>query len=564
MELSEYIRIVRKHWIVIMLIGLLGLGGAYAYAKSLPATYSATASIIVSSIGGESVGERVQGATYTDNRIESYAQLATSPFVLEPVIEELDLSMTPRTLARMVTVTRPVNTYFLEFRVTDGNPQRAAEIANAVSRELALSVAELEGDVASGQSTVQLTVVATAIPPVFPSGPNTKLYSATGLVAGLALGVLVALTRTVVDTRIRSVKDLRRVTDAAVLTSVRHDRRTAKDPLVMRNDPLGDQAEAYRRLRTNLRFLKLAGPSRSIMVTSAIPTEGKSTTVINLAIAMAEGSSRILLIDADLRKPSLARNLGLEGAVGLTTVLIGEAVVEDVIQSWGGSIDVLPAGQIPPNPSELLDSEAMADLLRRLAAHYDTILLDAAPLLPVTDSAALSRFVDGALLVVGCQAVHRHQLAEALGLLAAVDARVLGIVLNKVPHKEAGTTYAYGSTPRATAREWAQARLRRPTGTDPDEGRSAPGPVTPVGTVDTLFTVFDPVSVDVDEVPVGVDPAPAEATPAATADPVSFEVDTVPIELDPTVPAAGPGPLTPPTEPPTYPERWELPFPAGR
>jgi capsular exopolysaccharide synthesis family protein len=516
-ELGEYIRIVRKHWFVIMLIGLLGLGGAYAYAKSLPATYRATASIIVSSIGGESVGERVQGATYTDNRIESYAQLATSPFVLEPVIAELDLSMTPKTLARMVTVDRPVNTYFLEIRVTDGIRQRAAEIANAVSSELARAVAELERDGAGGQSTVELTVVATAVPPVFPSGPNTRLYTATGLAAGLALGVLFALARTVVDTRIRSVNDLRRVTDAAVLTSVRHDRKTAKAPLVMRNDPLGDQAEAYRRLRTNLRFLKLGGPSRSIMVTSAIPTEGKSTTVINLAIAMAEGSSRILLIDADLRKPSLARNLGLEGAVGLTTVLIGEATVEDVIQPWGGSIDVLPAGQIPPNPSELLDSEAMADLLRRLSGRYDAILLDAAPLLPVTDSAALSRFVDGALLVVGCQAVHRHQLSEALGLLAAVDARVLGIVLNQVPRKEAGTTYAYGSTPRATAREWAQARLRRPAAVGTSQAERAPEPDPAVGG-DRASVAVDPAPVEGRGSHAEVDPA-REPTPVATAIP---------------------------------------------
>lgn len=517
MELGEYVRIVRKHWIVIMLIGLLGLGGAYAYAKSLPATYRATASIIVSSIGGESVGELVQGATYTDNRIESYAQLATSPYVLEPVIAELDLSMTPRTLARMVTASRPVSTYFLEIRVTDGTRQRAAEIANAVSRELARAVAELEGDEAGGQSAVQLTVVATAVPPAFPSGPNTRLYVATGLLVGLALGVLFALARTVVDTRIRSVGDLRRVTDAAVLTSVRHDRKTAKAPLVMRDDPLGDQAEAYRRLRTNLRFLKLAGPSRSIMVTSAIPTEGKSTTVINLAVAMAEGSSRILLIDADLRRPSLARNLGLEGAVGLTTVLIGEATVDDVIQSWGGSIDVLPAGQIPPNPSELLDSEAMEDLLGRLAARYDVILLDAAPLLPVTDSAALSRFVDGALLVVGCQAVHRHHLAEALGLLAAVDARVLGIVLNKVPRKEAGTTYAYGSTPRATAREWAQARLRRPTRAGTRHARRAPEP-NPAVEGDRASVAVEPALVEVRTSQPEVDPE-REPTPAATVIP---------------------------------------------
>jgi len=502
-ELSNYVTVVRKHWVVIALIGLLGLGAAYGYSKSLPATYRATSSVFVSVPGGASVGERVQGATYVDTRVESYALLATSPFVLDPVIEDLDLSMTARTLARSVTVTRPLNTEFLEIRVISENRERVADVANAVSLELARAVAELEGDVAGDQPTVQLTVVATATPPAFAFGPNTKLNSATGLAGGLALGVVLALTRTMVDTRIRSAKDLRPVTGAAVLTSVRHDRKTAKDPLVMRSDPLGDQAEAYRRLRTNLRFLNLAGPSRSIMVTSAIPNEGKSTIALNLAVAMAEGSSRILLIDADLRRPSVARQLGLEGAVGLTTVLIGEAAVEDVIQPWGGAIDVLPAGQIPPNPSELLDSAAMSGLLRRLGARYDTILLDTSPLLPVTDAAALSRFVDGALLVVGCQTVHRHQVAEALGSLAAVDARVLGLVLNQTPRRESGSTYAYGSSPRATAKWWTFGWLRRRAGAGPSQAERAP-------------VAVDPALVEVHTPHAEVDPA-HEPTPAATA-----------------------------------------------
>lgn len=515
MELSDYVTVVRKHWAVIMLIGLLGFGAAYGYSKSLPATYRAMSSMYVSVPFGESVGERVQGATYANDRIESYAQLAGTPFVLDPVIDDLGLSTTARTLRRSVTVTRPVNTSILEIRVISDDRERAADVANAVSLELARAVGELEGDVAGGQPTVQLTMVATASPPAFAFGPNTKLNSATGLAGGLALGVVLALARTMVDTRIRSAKDLRPVTGAAVLTTVRHDRKTAKDPLVMRSDPLGDQAEAYRRLRTNLRFLNLAGPSRSIMVTSAVPSEGKSTIAINLAVAMAEGSSRILLIDADLRRPSAARYLGLEGAVGLTTVLIGEAAVEDVIQPWGGSIDVLPAGQIPPNPSELLDSAAMSGLLRRLGASYDTILLDTSPLLPVTDAAALSRFVDGALVVVGCQTVHRHQVTEALGSLAAVDARVLGLVLNQVPRRESGTTYVYGSSPRRTAKWWTFAWLRRQAGVGTSQAEPASEPTPAVGG-DRASVAVDPAPVQVHSPHAEVDPA-HEPIPAATA-----------------------------------------------
>jgi succinoglycan biosynthesis transport protein ExoP len=473
-ELSDYLAVVRKHWVVIALIGLLGLGAAYGYSKSLPATYRATSSVYVSVPRGSSVGDLVQGANYADDRIESYAQLAVTPFVLEPVIDRLDLSTTARSLRGAVTATRPVNTSILEISVTSNDREGSAEIANAVSAELARAVAEVEGDVTWDQPTIQLTMVAHASPPLHPAGPNTRLISATGLLGGLVLGVVLALARTLVDTRVRSARDLRLVSDAAVLTSVRNVRKMAREPLAMRSDPLGEEAEAFRRLRTNLRFLNLVGPSRSIIVTSALPSEGKSTVAINLAVAMAEGSSRILLIDADLRKSSVSRYLGLEGAVGLTTVLIGEAAVEDVIQRWGGSFDVLPAGQIPPNPSELLDSAAMSDLLWRLGAWYNTILLDTSPLLPVTDAAALSRFTDGALVVVGCQKVHRHQVAEALGSLAAVNARVLGIVLNQVHRRESGGTYTYGSTPRATTKVWAHTLLHRNAGAKSSQGFGAP------------------------------------------------------------------------------------------
>lgn len=461
MELGDYLAVLRKHWLGIALIGALGFGLAYGYSTTLPETYRATASVLVSAPSGETVGEAVQGATYAQGRIESYAQLATKPYVLEPVIERLELDTTPRSLARNVTVTRPLNTYILDIAVVDGTPSGAAEIADAISVELADAVYRLEKGPDGSEPSVAMTVVAPATPPPYAFGPNTKLNAATGLAAGLAVGVALALARSLLDTRVRSARDLRRVTGAAVLSTIRHDRRTGREPLAMRRDPFGEQAESYRRLRTNLRFLNLSGPSRSIMVTSAIPGEGKSTLAINLAMALAEGASRVLLIDADLRRPSVARYLGLEGAVGLTTILIGEARPEDVIQRWGDAFDVLPAGQVPPNPSELLDSAAMGELLASLAPSYDVVLVDSAPLLPVTDSAALSRFVDGALLVVGCHKVHRDELAGALTSLAAVDARILGLALNRVPSRESGSTYVYGSTPRATARELVATRLGR-------------------------------------------------------------------------------------------------------
>ena len=363
-----------------------------------------------------------------------------------------------------------------------------------------------------------MTVISPATPPSFAFTPNTKLNAVTGLVVGLAIGVVLALARTILDTRVRTQKDIRRVSDVAVLSTVRYDRKSAHEAAVMRSQPFGDQAEAYRRLRTNLRYLNLRGPNRSIVVTSSLPTEGKTTTSINLAWAMAEGGARVLLVDADLRRPSIARHLGIEGTVGLTTVLIGEATVADVVQRWGDMLDVLPSGQVPPNPSELLDSTTMVDLLAELASSYDVVILDSAPLLPVTDAAVLSRLTDGALVVVGSKRVHRHQLADGLATLSTAGGRVLGLVFNRVSGKDVGATYVYGSTPQATARwhgtgERPQRASRR--------SRARRGEATPVGT-----TAVFPREVPVAPVVTTPVPAPVErAEPGPDLDEID-ELDT--------------------------------------
>ena len=185
-----------------------------------------------------------------------------------------------------------------------------------------------------------------------------------------------------------------------------------------------------------------------MVVTSSLPGEGKSTTTINLAIALADAGSRVALVDADLRRPSVSKYLGIEGKVGLTTVLIGRATLDDVVQPWGnGKLHVLPSGQIPPNPSELLGSKAMAQVLTQLAAKYDVVLIDTPPLLPVTDAAILARLTSGALVVVSADKLHRNQLRESLGSLETVGARILGIVLNRVARKPSDAYTYYDYTP---------------------------------------------------------------------------------------------------------------------
>ncbi|KGM01838.1 polysaccharide biosynthesis tyrosine autokinase, partial [Cellulomonas cellasea] len=459
MEPSEYLSILRRNWLLLVLAAVLGFVGGYGYAQTVPPSYRAKASVFIAVPPGATVNEDVQGSTYVQNTVPSLARLAVQPVVLDEVIEDLDLGTTAGPLAKTVTVESPLDTSILEISVVSAEPERAAAIANGIADQLPESVATLMGDRDSDRPAIQITTTGPATPPAFAFSPNTKLDAATGMALGLALGVAFLLGRRLIDTRVRSLRDLRRVTDAAVLSVVRWERRDTEDRLVVRDRPQSDRAEAFRRLRTNLRFLNLRGSGRTIVVTSSLPGEGKSVTTINLAMAMAEGSSRILLVDADLRRPSVARMLGLEGAVGLTTVLIGDASLDEVVQPFGdGTLDVLASGQIPPNPSELLDSDAMAELLREAALRYDIVLLDSAPLLPVTDAAVLARLTDGALLVVGCRKAHRHQVAEALSSLETVSARLLGIVLNQISSKESGAAYVYGSVPGGDTRPTGRGR----------------------------------------------------------------------------------------------------------
>jgi capsular exopolysaccharide synthesis family protein len=259
---------------------------------------------------------------------------------------------------------------------------------------------------------------------------------------GLAVGVVAAVLIDALDTRIRGRQHVRGITDAPILGGVAFDESAQTRPLIVQSAPTDPRAEAFRSLRTNLQFLDVEGGPRSFVITSASVAEGKSTTTANLAIVIAQSDVRVLVIDADLRHPNVAPIFGLEGAVGLTDVLIGKVELPDAVQNWGlRNLDILPAGRIPPNPSELLGSEAMMKLLQLVEKEYDVVLVDTPPLLPVTDAAVLSKHVRGALLVVASGRTHKAQLQSAIDALNNVDARIAGIVLTMMPTKGAE---AYG------------------------------------------------------------------------------------------------------------------------
>src|SRR5829696_3108824 len=444
-ELREYFVILRRRWLSVLIVTLTMLAVAFLVTWLMPKKYTATTQLYFS-VTADSVTEMAQGSTFAEGQMSSYAKIATSRKVLDPVIRDLPLSTTAKELAKSVVVTVPAKTVVLNIAATDHDPRRAAQIANAVGAVLANVAEDLAPDRADGSEAVRVTTVESAQIPDEPSSPNLIRNLALGLALGLFLGYGLAVLRHVLDTKVQSEEDVRRLTETPILGTVPVDSEVPTHPVILRSEPRSASSESVRRLRTNLQFVNVVNGAKSVVISSSIGDEGKSTIAINLAVAFADTGARVMLVDADLRRPSIAQYLGIEGNVGLTTVLIGRADVQDVVQPFGaGTLDVLPTGQIPPNPSELLGSPAMAGLLDRLTATYDMVLLDSPPLLPVTDAAVLSKLAGGVLLVVGADRIHRPQLQETLVSLETAGAHLFGIVLNKTDRRDQAT-YTYGGS----------------------------------------------------------------------------------------------------------------------
>lgn len=209
--------------------------------------------------------------------------------------------------------------------------------------------------------------------------------------------------------------------------------------LIVHNNPKSPTSEAYRTLRTNIQFSNIDKNIKSIVVTSSGPGEGKSTVISNLSITMAQVDKKVLLIDADLRKPRIHKVFSLFNNNGLTTVLSENLDYKEVIISTGiGNLDILTSGPIPPNPAELLGSNKMKDFLEKIKEDYDVILLDAPPVGMVTDAAVLSTKCDGLILVCAVGQAIKEAAINAKELLQNVNANILGVVMNKVPTNEGG------------------------------------------------------------------------------------------------------------------------------
>lgn len=447
MTAQDYVRLLRRNLVLIISLTLIGLSIGVFIALTTPTRYTTSTRLLVSAQAGDTAtpADLNLARGYAQQAVTSYVDIIPSSLVLQPVIEDLGLDSTVAQLSSKVSATASTTSTAITLTVSDHNPAQAARLANAIGDSFTAVVAEqLERPVDARPSLVRIDTLEPASVPVSPAAPNIPLTVALGALLGLAAGIGVAVLRSVLDNRVRTLDDVERAVSAPMLGGIALDPQAKKRPLVVSADARDPRAEAFRSLRTNVKFLDLGEGSMVLTVTSAGPGEGKSTTTANLAITFAESGARVALIDADLRLPRIADYFSIEGGVGLTEVLIGRASASETLQHWGrGALFILPAGTIPPNPAELLGSSAMTALLNDLKAAFDIILIDSPPVGLVTDAAVLARQTQGAILVTASGKTRANRLSDAEATIAKSGAKVLGTVVTMLPTRGADRT-AYG------------------------------------------------------------------------------------------------------------------------
>ncbi len=500
MSIRDYVEILlRRKWIIIITFALVITITIVATLLTEP-MYRASTMMRVLSVSGGSSGDWIAYDTKQVERLmNTYAEFATSRPVLQELSEKLELENWPQIAVEILT-----NTELMQITAEARDPVVARDTANALaevmiaqSRELYAGggktaqeilveqleqvKGELDGawteyesliaqspeaadQIAAASRAIELkedtyatlldqyernrvreavlantlSIIEPAIAPRNPAKPRKELNIALGLVLGLGGGVALAFLMESLDTTLYSVEQIKRSTSLPILAKVPAAGRQAQNSLFNGSSP---QGEAFRRLRTNLFTIDHESPLRALLITSAGPKEGKSTTVSNLAFAVAQSGRQVVAVDAHLRLPTLHKIFGLSNRIGLSSVLEDKASLEESMQETEiAGVHVLTSGPLPPNPAELLSSPQMSVLIERLTSQYDMLLLDTPSILAVTDAAALARSADGVLLVVERAQARQESVRGATQQLADVKANPIGVVVNR---SQPDSTYDY-------------------------------------------------------------------------------------------------------------------------
>lgn len=435
--MSKALRALRTRWRTVTVLTLLGLLISAVIVWQLPDRYTATARLLVLPTTADVDGA---DAILPPERVATLAELLAGEGVTAAAAEALGDDVTARDLALRTTARVIPDTDLLEVTVTAADRATASDEAGAIAEQFVERFAQFNGVSPAG---FEASIVEPARAAPYPDWGRPALVLVSGLTIGLVIGAVVAVSRQSRDRTIKGPTDLAETVDTALLGAIVYDRSAPQAPLITGLDRQHPRVESYRILRTNLQFTGVDDRSRVIVVSSALAGEGKSTTVANLAIVTAQAGQRVAVVEGDLRRPKIAEYLGVPNDVGVTTVLVGRVDLDAALQPGRTpGLEVLASGRRPPNPAELVQTQAMRDLLANLRERFDVVLIDTPPLLPVTDAAVTAALADGVVLVVQHGKTRHEELKTALARLGAVDARLLGTVLNMAPSK---SRQAYGA-----------------------------------------------------------------------------------------------------------------------
>lgn len=446
MDFKQFLGVVRRRWmsVVAMVLVAVGVASLLSFVVLTP-KYQSTSTVFLS-VDVRDTTDAFTALYFVQTRATSYADLAQSEELAQRVIDVLELDMTAGELAAEVDAEVREATSLIDLTVTDEDARQAQTINDVLTEQFTAYIAELEtpGGAEDGDSQVTAQITNEASYDPAQTSPRVVLNLVVAAIIGLLLGLALALVRELFDRTIRTSEHVASITDAPVLASVGFDGDMKRAPLLTDLGGFAPRTEAFRLLRTNLQFIDLDHQPRCLVISSAVPGEGKTMTSTNLAVALAQTGRRTLIVDADLRRPRVATTLGLDPAVGLTTALVGKTSIQDAIQVHEASgLHVLASGAKPPNPTEILQSRVTQELVQRLRSSYDIVIIDAPPLLPVADASVLATFADGVLLVVRHASTGRDQVTEAVTRLQQVGGRLYGVVVNMVAKRAVGSYYYY-------------------------------------------------------------------------------------------------------------------------
>ncbi|GAB2517032.1 Tyrosine-protein kinase YwqD [Corynebacterium atrinae] len=450
MSPSDFAKITLRNILTIVLSVLIGTAGAYGIYLLQKPTYVADATAYVTAINMEGgTDSTYTGTLLAKQKVRSFIPVFTSRTTAERAIRDLGLRSRPDEVVQRIAVTAPTDSVAINVRAEGGTPESARALADAIVSAASIEIEQLEGGPTAG---VRVVPMASAALPTSPASPILSRFLLMGFLAGLIIGYTIAFVRFRMDTRIRTVVDIEDTQASVVLGTLPADKLVGRDSKEAKEGEKSSfmSREALRKLRTNLRFVSIDNPPRAIVITSSQPKDGKSTVAVRLAQVIAASGTEVLLVDADLRRPTIASSLGLDETVGLSGILTGDVFLDEAVQSTSDKhLHVVAAGQIPPNPSELLGSQRMRDLLAVLKDDYQYVIIDAPPLLQVTDGALLAASADGAIVVVRSGNTRKSELDAAVRHLESVGAPILGTVLNQVNTKRMakilnGSDHYYG------------------------------------------------------------------------------------------------------------------------